>query len=163
MGWTTYGNRGMLLESMIELANMEYKRKGIAVIEKIPTPIKPIKTFQNGRMMAYWEKKSTVDFSGIYGDRAVAFDAKETSLKRLPLANIEQHQYDFMMKYKKNGHCAFIIVYFSNLDKTYRLDIEMVEKFIQENTRQSIPLKYFEENGVELGRGRVSLDYLKGV
>ena len=40
---STYSNRGMSLESDINVSNEYYKDKEIALIYKKPTPIKPIK------------------------------------------------------------------------------------------------------------------------
>ena len=41
----------------------------------------------------FFEKKSTLDYSGIYNGKYVEFDAKETNSKTsFPLSNIHEHQ-----------------------------------------------------------------------
>lgn len=167
MSWNTYANRGMELEQIIEISNQQYKSQGQAIIQKVPTPVKVLKTERNGRITGFWEKKSTVDFVGVFGVKAVAFDAKQTKGKSLPLQNIEQHQIDFMLQWRKQGHQAFIVVNFSDLDRYFRLDVFDLVAYMKkpyESNKKSIPVKYFEEKAAELGRGnKILLDYLKGI
>ena len=164
MSWSSYANRGMMLEQIVELANRQYEAKGQAIIQKIHTPVKVLKTQRDGRITGFWEKKSTVDFVGVYGTRAIAFDTKQTKGKNLPLVNIEKHQIDFMLKWRKQGHQAFLLVYFSDLDRYFRLDILDIIEFMETNTRKSIPIAFFEEKGTEIGKGKgIVLDYLRGV
>lgn len=164
MSWNTYANRGMALEQIIELSNKQYESKGQAIIQKVPTPVKVLKTQRNGRIIGFWENKSTVDFIGVCKNTAVAFDAKQTKGKSLPFKNIARHQLEFMLKWYKQGHEAFILVYFTDLDRCFRLDILNIIEFKKTNTRKSIPLKYFEERGIEVKKGnRILLDYLKGI
>lgn len=112
----------------------------------------------------FWDKKSTVDFVGFCGVKGIAFDAKQTKGKNLPLKNIEKHQIEYMIKVKKQGHAAFILVYFSDLDRYFRLDITELMTFVEKSNRKSIPLNYFINYGVEVRKGnRILLDYLKGV
>ena len=40
--WKTRGLRGSTLEDMINMTNESYREKGLALIQKIPTPITPI-------------------------------------------------------------------------------------------------------------------------
>lgn len=160
----TYANRGMALEQIIELSNAQYEAKGIALIQKIHTPVKVLKTHKNRRVTGFWEKKSTVDFLGVKGSRAIAFDAKQIQGKNLPLANIGQHQIDFMVKWREQGHEAFLIVWFTDLDLFFRLNIIELIHFKKHNERKSIPLDYFENIATEVTKGEgILLDYLKGV
>lgn len=153
-----------MLEQIVELSNRQYEARGQAIIQKVHTPVKVLKTEKNGRITGFWEKKSTVDFVGVYGTRAIAFDTKQTRGKNLPLANIEQHQIDFMLKWRNQGHQAFLLVCFTDLDRYFRLDILDIMEFMETNTRKSIPLSYFEERATGIGRGTgIVLDYLKGV
>ena len=69
-----------------------------------------------------------------------------------------------MLKWYKQGHESFILVYFTDLDRCFRLDILNIIEFKKTNTRKSIPLKYFEERGIEVKKGKgIVLDYLKGI
>ncbi|MCQ2610054.1 MAG: Holliday junction resolvase RecU, partial [Lachnospiraceae bacterium] len=59
-------NRGMDLESMINVTIDMYRQKGLALIQKIPTPITPIDMNHKTKQitLAYFDKKSTVDYIG---------------------------------------------------------------------------------------------------
>ena len=162
----SYANRGMLLEQIIEISNNQYRAKNIALIQKIPTPVKVLKNRGN-KIEGFWEKKSTVDFVGIYGKKPVCFDCKQTKGKSLPFANIEQHQLEFMTDWDRVGGIAFIIVYWAKLDVYYRLSIESINYYIKNpytTNKKSIPLSYFKNEGAKLEKGNgVLLDYLKGI
>ena len=55
--WKTRGLRGSTLEDMINMTNESYREKGLALIQKIPTPITPINIDQSTRhiTLAYFE------------------------------------------------------------------------------------------------------------
>ena len=62
--WNSRGLRGSALEELINRTNEQYREKGLALIQKIPTPITPIKIDKEKRhiTLAYFDQKSTVDF-----------------------------------------------------------------------------------------------------
>ena len=64
--WNSRGLRGSALEEMINRTNERYLEKHLALIQKIPTPITPVKIDQSTRhiTLAYFEKQSTVDYIG---------------------------------------------------------------------------------------------------
>ena len=97
MAWTSRGLRGSTLEEMINRTNEQYRDKHLALIQKVPTPITPIKIDKESRhiTLAYFEKKSTVDYIGAVQGIPVCFDAKECSAQTFPLANIHPHQVKF--------------------------------------------------------------------
>ena len=39
--WNSRGLRGSTLEDMINMSNESYREKGLALIQKIPTPTRP--------------------------------------------------------------------------------------------------------------------------
>ena len=59
--WNSRGLRGSALEDMINRTNEKYAEAGLALIQKIPTPITPIKMDkEHGQItLAYFEQKST--------------------------------------------------------------------------------------------------------
>ena len=65
--WNSRGLRGSTLEDFINLANEKYQQSNLALIQKIPTPIKPIKIDKDTRhiTLAYFDMKSTVDYIGV--------------------------------------------------------------------------------------------------
>ena len=57
--WNSRGLRGSTLEDMINKTNEKYREHGLALIQKIPTPITPIKMDQKSRhiTLAYLNRK----------------------------------------------------------------------------------------------------------
>ena len=64
--WNSRGLRGSTLEELINRTNEQYAEKKLALIQKIPTPITPVRMDKNSRhiTLAYFEQKSTVDYIG---------------------------------------------------------------------------------------------------
>lgn len=162
---TFYGNRGMSLEEDINLTNDYYRDKGIALIYKKPIPIKVLKINSSKTRIldGYYEKKSTLDYNGIYKTKYIEFDAKETNSRTsFPLSNIHPHQLEHVKNILMYGGIVFLIIRFSLLNKTYLLTGDNLIKFIDSNDRKSIPLDYFESEckTIEL-KYTPRLDYLK--
>lgn len=113
--WNSRGLRGSTLEDMINRTNEWYQEKGLALIQKIPTPITPVKMDKEHRQitLAYFEQRSTVDYIGAVQGIPVCFDAKECVADTFPLQNIHQHQVSFMTDFEKQGGMAFLIIYYS--------------------------------------------------
>lgn len=65
--WNSRGLRGSTLEDLINITNEKYREKGIGLVQKIPTPIKPVAIDKASRhiTMAYFEQRSTVDYIGV--------------------------------------------------------------------------------------------------
>ena len=106
--WNSRGLRGSFLEDLINLTNEKYRSQKLALIQKVPTPIKPIQIDQETRhiTLAYFEQKSTVDYIGVVQGVPVCFDAKECAEERFPLANIHEHQVAFMEQFELFDHLA---------------------------------------------------------
>ncbi len=119
--WNSRGLRGSTLEDFINMSNEKYLANGLALIQKIPTPIKPVRMDQESRhiTLAYFDQKSTVDYIGVVQGIPVCFDAKETAVDTFPLQNIHRHQIDFMENFEKQHGISFIIIYFSSRDEFY--------------------------------------------
>jgi recombination protein U len=145
-----HANRGMALEELIEYANAWYLRNEIALIQKIPTDWKVIRSFRNGKsqiISAYPVRKATVDFIGLYHSRSIAFDAKSTENKtRLPLSNIEQHQQEFLRQWRKLGGIAFYLIEFVSYRQIFILTQKDLDIFQDEQQRKSIPYSYFVDH-----------------
>ncbi len=119
--WNSRGLRGSTLESLINLSNEKYLAGNLAIIQKIPTPITPVNIDQSTRhiTLAYFDKKSTVDYIGAVQGIPICFDAKESVSDTYPLQNIHPHQIDFMSHFEKQKGISFIILYFSSRDEFY--------------------------------------------
>lgn len=163
--FTFYGNRGMTLEEDINLTNKYYKEQKIALIYKKPIPIKVLKINSTKTRIqdAFYEQKSTLDYSGIYKEKYIEFDAKETNNKTsFPLSNIHTHQIEHIKNILFYKGITFLIVRFNLLNTTYLLPGDKLIKFINNEERKSIPLDYFEKNCKKIDlKYRPRLDYLK--
>ena len=75
--WNSRGLRGSTLEEIINYTNEAYRQQGLALIQKIPTPITPVEFNGEKRTitLAYFEKQSTVDYIGAVQGFPVCFDA----------------------------------------------------------------------------------------
>ena len=148
--WNTRGLRGSALEDLVNFTNDYYRQRGLALFQKIPTPITPVEVSNEKRIitLAYFDKQSTVDYIVVVQGIAVCFDAKETTLKSLPIQNIHPHQIAFMKDFQKQNGISFLLVYFSAIDSFYFLPFETLEQYwtdSQKGGRKSIPLSAFEE------------------
>ena len=95
--WGGHGLRGSTLEDMINRTNEAYRSAGLALIQKIPTPITPVEMNKSRQItLAYFDQKSTVDYIGVIQDVPVCFDAKECATDTFPLQNVHSHQISFM-------------------------------------------------------------------
>ncbi len=125
------GLRGSAFEDFINKTNQVYEENTLALIQKIPTPITPIEIDSKSRhiTLAYFDKKSTVDYVGAVQGIPVCFDAKECVTDTFPLQNIHSHQVEFMCKFEKQDGLAFILIYFSQRDIFYYLTFEKLNYF----------------------------------
>ena len=62
--------------------------------------------------LAYFDKVSTVDYIGAVQGIPVCFDAKECKTDTFPLANVHEHQIQFMQKFEEQGGIAFLLIYY---------------------------------------------------
>ena len=112
--WNSRGLRGSTLEDLVNRTNEQYAQKKLALIQKIPTPITPVRMDKENRhiTLAYFEQRSTVDYIGVVQGIPVCFDAKECCVDTLPLSNIHPHQVTFMEAFEQQGGIAFYIIFF---------------------------------------------------
>lgn len=129
--WNSRGLRGSTLEDMINRTNEKYLENGLALIQKIPTPITPIKIDKEKRhiTLAYFEQKSTVDYIGVVQGIPICFDAKECATDTFSLQNIHEHQVEFMKNFEKQGGIAFFLIYYTGKNVFYYLPYEMLAFF----------------------------------
>lgn len=129
--WNSRGLRGSTLEDLINRTNEKYLENGLALIQKIPTPITPIKIDKEHRhiTLAYFEQKSTVDYIGVVQGIPVCFDAKECAVDTFTLQNIHEHQISFMENFEKQGGVAFFLIYYTSKELFYYLPYEMLRFF----------------------------------
>ena len=150
--WNSRGLRGSTLEDMINRTNEKYL-ESLALIQKIPTPITPIKIDKENHhiTLAYFEQKSTVDYIGAVQGIPVCFDAKECAADTFALQNIHEHQVEFMRQFEQQGGVAFFLIYYSAKDLFYYLSFDELEVFWQRAKNGGRKSFRFEE---------LSLDYI---
>ena len=121
--WNSRGMRGSTLEDLINRTNEKSQENGLALIQKSPTPITPIRIDKDERhiTLAYFDQKSTVDYIGAVQGLPVCFDAKECAADTFALANIHEHQVNFMENFEKQGGVAFFLLFFSHKNQFYYL------------------------------------------
>ncbi len=108
---------------MINRTKEKYRERKHELIQKIPTPITPVKIDNESRhiTLAYFDQKSTVDYIGSVQGIPVCFDAKESAEKTFALQNIHPHQVEFMREFEEQDGIAFFLIYYSGEDLYYYL------------------------------------------
>ena len=129
--WNSRGLRGSTLEDILNRTNEKYLQNHLALIQKIPTPITPIAIDKATRhiTLAYFDQKSTVDYIGAVQGIPVCFDAKECHTDTFPLANIHEHQVEFMKNFEQQNGVAFILISYTHRNQFYYLRFSELYRF----------------------------------
>ncbi|MCR5634321.1 MAG: Holliday junction resolvase RecU [Lachnospiraceae bacterium] len=164
--WSTRGLRGSTLEDMINRTNEKYREKGLALIQKVPTPITPITIEKESKhiTLAYFDQKSTVDYIGAVQGVPVCFDAKECATDTFSLQNIHEHQVEFMLDFEKQRGVAFFLIYYTKRDMMYYLRIDDLKIFwdrAKEGGRKSFRLDELDPEYVIPKKRGVLVPYLE--
>ena len=135
--WNSRGLRGSTLEEFLNRTNERYLEQGLALIQKIPTPITPVQIDKEQRhiTLAYFDQRSTVDYIGAVQGIPVCFDAKECNVDTFPLQNIHEHQVSFMEAFEKQEGIAFLIIYFSKRNELYYMPYQELKFFWERATQ----------------------------
>ena len=166
--WNSRGLRGSAFEEFLNRTNEKYLEQGLALIQKIPTPITPIAIDKVSRhiTLAYFDQKSTVDYIGAVQGIPVCFDARECNSDTFPLANVHAHQVTFMEQFEKQGGIAFVLISFTKRDEFYYLRFSLLKRFWQrkeEGGRKSFRYEELEPGFFLPYRGGVLVPYLEGL
>ena len=151
--WNSRGLRGSTLEEMVNRTNEWYLEKGLALIQKIPTPITPVKMDKEHRhiTLAYFDKRSTIDYIGAVQGLPICFDAKECVAETFPLQNIHEHQVKFMEEFERQGGIAFILIYYSSENVLYYMRFAELCRFwnrAKEGGRKSFRFDELDSQGM---------------
>lgn len=163
--WNSRGLRGSTLEDLINRSNEQYLEKGLALIQKIPTPITPIKIDKENRhiTLAYFEQRSTVDYIGAVQGIPVCFDAKECAGDTFALQNIHEHQVNFMEAFEKQGGVSFLILYFTARDEITYLPYRQMRVFwdrAKTGGRKSFCYRELDPEYILKGKNGILVPYL---
>lgn len=164
--WNTRGLRGSTLEELVNRTNEVYLEKGLALIQKVPTPITPIKIDKEHRhiTLAYFDQKSTVDYIGVVQGIPVCFDAKECSTDTFALQNIHPHQVEFMGEFEKHGGISFLILFYSARNELFYLTYKDMMKFwnrAQEGGRKSFRYEELDQDYYMQPKNGILVPYLE--
>ena len=144
----TRGLRGSDFENRINKTLSLYRQKKLALIQKIPTPITPINFDKTNKhiTLAYFEKKSTVDYIGIVQEIPVCFDAKECHNETFRLANIHKHQYEFMKEFEEQGGVSFLLILYTKIQNVIYLPFKKLDFFIKRSFSEKKSFEFNEIN-----------------
>ena len=166
--WNSRGLRGSTLEELIHRSNEQYLEKGLALIQKIPTPITPIRIDKEHRhiTLAYFDQKSTVDYIGAVQGIPVCFDAKECTADTFALQNIHEHQVRFMEQFEKQGGISFLILFYSSRNEIFYLPYADMRKFwerAKEGGRKSFRYEELNQEFRLHSSGGILVPYLEAL
>ena len=166
--WNSRGLRGSTLEEMINSTNEVYRKKKLALVQKIPTPITPVEFDQESRRItkAFFEKDSTVDYIGVVQEIPICFDAKECHSDTFSLQNIHEHQYEFMKEFEEQGGISFLIIYFTERNDLYYMPFRELKLYVERvNEGHAKNFKYSEldDDFFLNSEGGALVHYLKGI
>ena len=166
--WSSRGLRGSTLEELINRTNSQYREKGLALIQKIPTPITPVRIDKTSRhiTLAYFEQRSTVDYIGAVQGIPVCFDAKECSTDTFPLMNIHPHQVEFMKDFEQQGGVAFFLIFFTSENIFYYLPLRDLLVFWnrrEEGGRKSFRKEELDSSYYLQKKSGFLVPYLEGI
>lgn len=165
--WNSRGLRGSLLETLINMTNDKYREQGLALVQKVPTPITPVNINDKGQItLAYFDSKSTVDYIGVVQGIPICFDAKECNKPTFPLQNIHEHQVKFMEDFESQDGIAFMVIYFSDTDEYYYSPFKEIKKYwnrAANGGRKSIKREEFIAGYYLDVTGKTTVPYLEGL
>ena len=166
--WNSRGLRGSTLEELINRSNEQYLEKGLALIQKIPTPITPIRIDKEHRhiTLAYFDQKSTVDYIGAVQGIPVCFDAKECTADTFALQNIHEHQVRFIEQFEKQGGISFLILFYSSRNEIFYLPYADMRKFwerAKEGGRKSFRYEELNQEFRLHSSGGILVPYLEAL
>lgn len=166
--WSSRGLRGSQFEEMINITNDEYRKLGLALVQKIPTPITPVEIDDDRHItLAYFESRSTVDYIGAVQSYPVCFDAKECAKESFALSNVHEHQFNFMRDFEKQGGISFLLIHFTGVNKFYYMRFSELEKFYNransEEGPKSLKISELDERYFIGPKFSVQVHYLEGL
>ena len=145
---------GKCFEERVKLVCELYRKRGFAVIDKTPEPIRQLgKMDSHGRFKACYEKKAQPDFKGVHMGMAICFDTKATESERFSLSNIAQWQAEYLSDFRKSGGDAFILLKIKS--EVFILDIKRINNLAALGVKSVRPEDFTEDERVDTSKGYV--------
>lgn len=92
-------------------------------------------------------------------DKLYLMELKSHKGASLPLSAIRKNQIDGMARVNHPMIRAIFIINFRDKEKTYAIDADKLQEFIQHTERKSIPLSFLEEAGTEIEAHKKKVHY----
>lgn len=105
---------GDMFENILNTSCNYYRERGIAIVEKTPEPMRPIKPYgdrRRGQYIACYVKQAQPDYKGVLCDgRAIIFEAKHTDHDRIQESVITKTQRQNFVDFQTMGAQCFVMV-----------------------------------------------------
>lgn len=143
--WNSRGLRGSTLEELINRTNEKYRENGLALIQKIPTPITPMKIDKESRhiTLAYFDQKSTVDYIGSVQEFPSVSMPRNVQWTRF-LSKTSMRIRSLLCAILKSRRALLFPLYYTHRDTLYYLTFRRLLEFwnrAQEGGRKSFRLE----------------------
>jgi recombination protein U len=153
---------GEHFENMITASLNWYKDKGVALVEKTPEPMRPLRPpNRSGQFLACYTKAGQPDFKGtLTGGRAVVFEAKHTDSDKIEYSRLTPEQISSLTLHHELGAATFILVSVG-LQDFYRVPWEVWRDMKQIYGRKHMKLADLEPYRVQYIAGVLKM--LEGI
>lgn len=105
---------GDIFENILSASCNYYRERGVAIVEKTPEPMRPIKPYgdrRRGQYIACYVKQAQPDYKGVLCDgRAIIFEAKHTDHDRIQESVITKTQRQNLDDFRTMGAECFVMV-----------------------------------------------------
>ncbi len=132
-------NKGMFLEEILEWTIRYYENKNIALLHKKNLDFKIIKKINKNIFKCSIYKKSTIDYYGIYKNKFIVFEAKETEKEYFSIYNIKEHQINYLKKINNMGGIGFFVLYFHKFNLFFKIKPDYI--------KNKMDINYLKEKG----------------
>lgn len=145
---------GKCFEERVKLVCELYRKRGFAVIDKTPEPIRQLgKMDKKGHFKACRDKKAQPDFKGVHKGVPICFDAKATESERFSLSNILPWQVEYLNDFRKSGGAAFVLLKIKS--EVFILDIKRINNLTALGIKSVRPEDFTEDEKVDTSKGYV--------
>ena len=145
---------GKCFEERVKLVCELYRKRGFAVIDKTPEPIKQLgKMDKKGYFKACRDKKAQPDFKGVHIGMPICFDAKATESERFSLSNILPWQIEYLNDFRKSGGVAFVLLKIKS--EVFILDIKRINNLTALGIKSVRAEDFTEDEKVDTSKGYV--------
>lgn len=145
---------GKCFEERVKLVCDLYRKKGIAVIDKTPEPIRQLgKMDKKGHFEACYEKKAQPDFKGVYDGVAICFDTKATESDRFSLSKVTPEQVKYLSDFRKAGGDAFVLLKIKS--EAFILDIRRINNLTALGVKSVRAEDFTDDERVDTSKGYV--------